>query len=242
LGQSGRVGIVGDVIVDAAAQPEPTSAVMDDSRLQRSWVVWVTAGEFAGFSVPAAVAAVTVTKSVWLTMPLLVAAGFVEGGLLGLAQVHVLRRVLPGVHRMGWVAATAIGASVAWAIGLLPMLTDGRLFEAPNAVLLPLLVILGSALLGSIGTTQWLVLRSHIDRAQWWIAATAVAWVGGLIVFTVVTTPLWQPRQSAVLTIAIGVLGGLLMAATVGVLTGLAIVRLSRQHTRVTALIAARRE
>jgi len=196
------------------------------------WAGWTTLGEFVGFSVPALVAALTLATPVGLTTLLLITAGFVEGALLGLAQAHVLRRVLPAVPRKRWVAATAAGASVAWAIGLLPMLSNGRLFDVPPAILVPVVAILGTMLLGSLGTAQWLVLRPHVDRSHWWIAATAAAWIGGLVVFTAVTTPLWQPEQSAVMIAAIGVLGGLLMAGTVAVLTGWAVVRLSRQNAR----------
>jgi LPS O-antigen subunit length determinant protein (WzzB/FepE family) len=41
-----------------------------------------------------------------------------------------------------------------------------------------------------------------------------------------VSTPLWQPGQSAALVVAIGLLGGLLVAATVAALTDLALLRL----------------
>jgi hypothetical protein len=58
------------------------------------------------------------------------------------------------------------------------------------------------------------------------IATTAGAWAAGLLVFTTVATPLWQPGQALPLIIAIGVLGGLVMAATVAGLTGAAAVRL----------------
>jgi hypothetical protein len=163
---------------------------------------------------------------------LLVAAGAVEGAMLGLAQAHVLRRALPTVHRGGWVAATAAGAALAWMIGLVPMLTDGRLFQLPIVLVVASVALLGAALLGSIGTAQWLVLRRRIDRSGWWIASTAAAWTFGLIVFTAVTTPLWQPGQPVLLIAAIGLLGGLLMAGTVAALTGVAIVRMRRQESR----------
>jgi len=39
-------------------------------------------------------------------------------------------------------------------------------------------------------------------------------------VFTAVTTPLWQPGQAAVTVSLIGVLGGLLMAVAMAVVTG----------------------
>ncbi|MFG1643536.1 hypothetical protein ACGFMK_24850 [Amycolatopsis sp. NPDC049252] len=48
----------------------------------------------------------------------------------------------------------------------------------------------------------------------------------GLAVFLGVTTPLWRPGQHAFTTIAIGVLGGLLMAATTSAVTAVALRRL----------------
>lgn len=45
-------------------------------------------------------------------------------------------------------------------------------------------------------------------------------------VFFTVTMPLWQPGQDVAVVALIGVLGGLLMAATVAALTGILIVRI----------------
>jgi hypothetical protein len=216
----------------SSPQPPSASAATSAGEIFRAWTGRATLGEFVGFSVPAVVAALTPATPVGLTVLLLIAAGFVEGAVLGFAQARVLHRILPALQPRRWVVATAAGASVAWAIGLLPMLTDGRLFDVPPTILVPVATVLGILLLGSIGTAQWLVLRSHVERSRWWIAATAAAWIGGLVVFTAVTTPLWQPGQAPVLTAATGVLGGLLMAATVATLTGWAVVRLSRECTR----------
>lgn len=85
----------------------------------------------------------------------------------------------------------------------------------------------GACLLATIGTAQWLVLRRARPRCAWWIATTAAAWAGGLLVFLALATPLWQPEQPLPLTIAIGVLGGRAMAATVAGLTGAAAARLT---------------
>ena len=55
---------------------------------------------------------------------------------------------------------------------------------------------------------------------------TAVAWMLGLGAFVATATPLWQPHQSATLILAIGVLAGLVMAATVAAVTGWGVLRL----------------
>jgi D-arabinose 1-dehydrogenase-like Zn-dependent alcohol dehydrogenase len=83
-------------------------------------------------------------------------------------------------------------------------------------------------LLCSIGTAQWLELRRHVPRAGRWVTATAAAWCAGLVAFSAVTSPLWQPGQRPALVAAIGALGGLVMALTVAVGTGWALVRLLR--------------
>jgi hypothetical protein len=84
----------------------------------------------------------------------------------------------------------------------------------------------GAGLLLSIGTAQWLVLRRHVRRAGWWIAATAAAWTAGLAVFLGVATPLWQPDQPINLIVTISIAGGLLIAATTSAVTGAALWRL----------------
>lgn len=84
-----------------------------------------------------------------------------------------------------------------------------------------------TSLLASIGTAQWLILRRHVDRAAWWVVATALAWLAGLGVFFGISSPLWQQGQPVEVVILIGLGGGLLMAATSSVVTGLALRRLA---------------
>jgi hypothetical protein len=122
--------------------------------------------------------------------------------------------------------ATAGAAALAWAIGLLPSTVGGGLAGWPVPLLIALATVGGLVLLLSIGTAQWLVLREHVPRAGRWIWATAVAWVLALGLFTAVTTSLWQPGQAVATTVLIGVLGGVVMAATVAAVTGIAVVRL----------------
>jgi hypothetical protein len=64
-------------------------------------------------------------------------------------------------------------------------------------------VLLGAALLASIGTAQWLILRRHVTGALRWVGTTALAWLVGLGVFLGFAMPLWQPGQPLALTIAI---------------------------------------
>lgn len=89
---------------------------------------------------------------------------------------------------------------------------------------LPIAAVAGIAVLLSLGTAQWFVLRDHFPGAHLWVWANALAWGAGLLVFAAVTTPLWQPGRPPVLVALIGALGGLLMAAV----TGAALTRLTR--------------
>lgn len=122
----------------------------------------------------------------------------------------------------------AAAAAAAWLLGLLPSTMYASWSRWPVAVVVPAAVVLGAALLCTIGVVQWLELRRHLPRAGRWIAATAVAWCLGLLAFTAITSPLWQPGQDAVLIVAIGAVGGLAMAATMAAVTGWALVRLVR--------------
>ncbi|MFF4661210.1 nitroreductase/quinone reductase family protein [Streptomyces sp. NPDC001381] len=206
----------------AAVPPDPAGR-----RLWARWWRWTTLGEAAGFCVPAAAAAVIGDASAAIGWPVLLAAGAAEGAVLGAAQAHVLHGVLPGLRRGRWVSATAGAAACAWLLGLLPSAVLPRVGFWPVAA--GLAVADGLLLLLSLGTAQWWVLRRHVTGGGMWIWATAAAWLAGLAVFCAVSMPLWHPGQSPLLIAAIGVLAGMLMAATVAAVTGVALVRLTRR-------------
>lgn len=79
---------------------------------------------------------------------------------------------------------------------------------------------------GSLGTTQWLVLRRHRPHTTWWIGLTALAWVLGLAAFLAVALPLRHPGQPVAWIVLIGLLAGLVVAGTVAGVTGCGVVRL----------------
>jgi len=193
----------------------------------RSWIVTVTAAEAVGFAVPAGVGALTAGSAPAVSVPALLAAGAIEGGLLGWGQAVVLRRVLPAFPAGRWVAVTSAAAVLAYAIGLAPSTFAPVWAGWPPGVLVPLAVLLGAVLLNSIGTAQWTLLRRLVPRAGRWIGVTAIAWLGGLAVFLAVSMPLWHPGQALVAVIGIGLFAGLLMAATMAAITGLAVRRLT---------------
>ncbi|GAA3561153.1 hypothetical protein GCM10022419_047240 [Nonomuraea rosea] len=215
----------GIVVTIRLAAQEP-ALEKDRGRLWWRWTKAVTLGEVAGFCVPAITGA-SVAGPGWELLgigPLVqgtavVLAGAVEGSILGLAQAYVLRAALPAITTRAWVRATVTGAVIAWTVGALPIVLGERVLDWPPAVL----ALLGLTLLTSMGLLQWRVLRGQVRAAWRWVVASSGAWLVALGVFTLVTTPLWQEGQPGWLIVAIGVLGGVAMAATVAALTGAAI-------------------
>ena len=205
------------------------------------WVGWVTAGEVAGFIAPAVVGAVTFSDGAAdavapvAGVAAMVAAGAVEGTALGLAQAHVLGRTLPRLPRAAWVGATAAGAAVAWIVGMLPSTLYDTWSRWPAGLAILAGVLAATVLLCSIGTAQWFVLRHHVEHAGRWVGAVALAWGVGLLAFTAVTSPLWQPGQSVPVTIGVGVLGAVAMASAMAATTGLVLRRLLEGSTDLPA-------
>lgn len=201
-----------------------------DWALWRSWTRTVTVGEVVGFLAPALVAVLLTAAdaAAWVLYLAMLPAGAIEGACLGFAQAWALRRHLPHLSRTAFTGATALAATLAYAIGMLPSTVGEALTDLPMPVLIIVAGVAGVVLLLSIGTAQALVLRRIGLGSWWWIAATAGAWLAALMVFLLVTSPLWRPGQPLWLAIAIGVGAGALMAATAAALTGFAAVRLVR--------------
>ena len=193
--------------------------------LFRRWLLWVGLGESVGFLAPTLAEFVTSDLPA-ANVPALVAAGAVEGAVLGWAQAHVLRDAIPALSRAAWVGGTAVAAAFAWFIGLLPSTWTAVWSAWPTGLVVGAAAVAGTLLLASIGFAQWLELRRHLARSGWWILGSAAAWCVGLGVFFAVATPLWQPGQPLPLIVAIGVLAGILMAASMAAVSGLVLVRL----------------
>lgn len=195
-----------------------------DDRFLRHWVPWVTLGESVGFLAPAL--AQLAFAGTPVAVPALILAGALEGAVLGWTQATVLRVLVPALNRPRWVAATAIAASAAWFIGLLPAEWADVWQRWPAAGQAAAGVVGALLLLSALGIAQWTELRRHSRSAGWWVPGSAAAWGTGLVVFFAVATPLWQPGQAAALVLLIGVFAGILMALSMAVVSGLVIIRI----------------
>ena len=197
------------------------------------WIAWTTVAEVAGFAAPGVVGVATSSRegaAQWLP---LVAAGMVEGAALGAGQAHVLRDVLPGLRVRAFVVATSVAAGVAYAVAMLPAAWHGWFADLPVPLLVLLAALGGGVLITSIGTGQWLVLREVLPRSASWVLTTALAWLAGLGVFLGVATPWWHEGQSAVAAVLVGLVAATLMALTVAVVTGAALLRLLARDREV---------
>jgi hypothetical protein len=118
--------------------------------------------------------------------------------------------------RRRWIAATSLGAAVAWSLGMLPS-TLGDLDRSVGTVVL--VGIGGLILLSSLPVAQYFVLRDHIRRAVLWIPINMVAWLLG-ITWTLLPSP-WvdQSTPNGTLILIYGI-AGICMAATVALITG----------------------
>lgn len=178
-------------------------------------------GEAAGFAVAAVVGALTAT----LGLPrvpefaVIVAAGSVEGALLGSGQAVALTRLqLPRDVLRRWPVVTSVAAALAWSIGLLPSSIPHIPWSSLATWLIA--VVLGSALLLSIPVAQYLLLRSAIPTAGRWIWVNVLAWLVG-ICWTFAPSPSVNASTPLLSLIGIYAVAGALMAITVAVITGL---------------------
>jgi hypothetical protein len=184
----------------------------------RRWVACTVAGEAAGFTVAAAIAA-TQDLSHAPEVAFLLATGAVEGALLGKAQAMTMTRLqLPaGIIRL-WPVATSVAAVVAWSIGLIPGSLARISWSSWVAWLLAGVLLL--VFLASIPTAQFILLRTAVPTAGRWIRFNAVAWMLGLS-WTFVPPLLVRPDTPVISEIGVYTLAGVLMASTVALITGM---------------------
>lgn len=221
--------------MSTASQPDAATAAVpsrEPVRLGR-WVGYVVAGEGIGFLVPVSgfALAATLGLEAWAAWAVLVVAGAGEGALLGLGQSLALRGSRAEVPVGRWVAATAVAASVAWSIGMLPTtfadLGTPLDFAAPATW--AAVAVGGLVLLATIPLAQWPVLRAAgLARAWRWIPLNMAAWLAGLV-FTFLPSPFVDESTPPAVVFAQFAVAGVLMALTVALFTGLGLRRMTRR-------------
>ena len=125
---------------------------------------------------------------------------------------------MPSTILRRWPPVTTLAAVVAWSIGLLPSSIPGIPWSSPVTWLVA--AALGLVLVVSIPTAQFMLLRKAIHTAGRWIPINAAGWLLG-ISWTFAVSPLVNPSTPTVALIMIYAMAGVLMAATVAVVTGL---------------------
>lgn len=169
--------------------PLPVARAETPLHWWRDWVGLNALGELIGLAIPMAVAALWATRTSALAFAsLMVVAGTLEGVVVGYAQWRVLRRPFSALAAASWVKWTALGAAVAWALGMIPsvLMHETSHAQTPDfgemttTTQLLLAALTGLVLGPVLGVPQWFVLRRHIDIAAWWIPANSLAWAFGM--------------------------------------------------------------
>ena len=219
-----------------------------DWSLWRRWVIANALGELVGLGA-AAVAGVALVKLFEASLDaiaslagasVMIVLGTFEGLVVGLAQWLVLRRPFPTVSRRAWVLASAVGAFVAWTLGMLPStLVDfgTHAGAAPPAAMSDTLMYALAAAMGAVlgpilGVPQWLALRRHVRHAAWWIPANAAAWALGMPVVFIGASS--APTGGLPGLAATGGLTAAAAGAMVGAIHGLALIWLAQPQRRLS--------
>lgn len=172
-----------------------------------------------------------------------------EGSIVGGLQWLVIRRPIPEMRWREWATATAVGAGISWALGMIPSTVmlfapqqppvgdDHNVALAEWAILL-LAAAMGAVLGAVLGGAQWVTLRRYVPRASWWVAANAIAWATGMLLVFVGTG--FIPDSG---TVTGGVIAAIIVCVAlaggaVGAIHGLALIGLLRERDR--ALLARR--
>jgi hypothetical protein len=213
-----------------------------DGKLWSLWVLANALGEFVGLGTAAllGVFLVMIVEG-WLdtSAPLIIAVGMVslgtfEGAVVGGAQWLVLRQRLSEIAARTWTGATALGAFIAWTLGMVPSSLiefGGNNGNASGPDFSPVIYYgLASALGAVLGVVlavpQWVVLRRHVTHAGWWLPANSVAWAIAMpVVFLGASS---GPGEGLSMLLVILIAGTVIVAgAVVGAVHGVAMLRLT---------------
>jgi hypothetical protein len=203
----------------------------------RRWIGFTVLGESLGFLIPVTAFALAAALSLegWPAWAWLVAFGAGEGALLALGQVLGLRGSRAAVRPATWILATAIAASIAWGIGMLPstLIDAGVAIDPASPVTWAIAAPAALALLATIPLAQApLLARAGVPHSWWWVPINMGAWLVG-IVFTFLPSPWVDESTPAAVMFALFAAAGVLMATTVAVLTGVGLRRMLRGDVAV---------
>jgi hypothetical protein len=221
-------------------RPVQPTGLRSDWQLWRAWIAANALAELIGLGASSLLwilFMVSIESYIGLLFSafiLVVGSTLLEGSAVGIAQWLVLRQRLRTLRLRDWWLATAVGAFVAWSLGMIPSImmaltvepTDALSPAAMSDTLMYTLAAGMGLLLGPVlGLPQWWVLRRQVAPAWPWIGANAVAWALGMpIIF--ITVSLIPSPVVTIWTVLI-VLGGLTVAgAVVGAVHGIVLVRL----------------
>ena len=171
---------------------------------------------------------------------LTVVLGAFEGGIVGYAQWRVLRTMFPTIGSSSWLTATALGAIIAWLLGMIPStVASFQSASSPHPPQEPSesTVLILAAGLGAVGGVilsfaQWRVLRRAAEGAGWWLPANAIAWAVAMPwIFFLVGATVAERRTASSIALFLGGLG--VAGAVVGAIHGVFLVRVIKPRSEV---------
>lgn len=126
-------------------------------------------------------------------LALILAGTLLEGFVVGAAQWLVLREALPELPARRWIVATALGAGIAWTLGMIPATaaslgagaaTAGSetIPEMSEMMVYAMAALMGIMLGPILGFPQAWILHRYVDHAGWWVPANALAWAAGMVI------------------------------------------------------------
>ncbi|MCB0158906.1 MAG: hypothetical protein KDD83_12300 [Caldilineaceae bacterium] len=176
----------------------PQQVRQDDRTFQSRWIAANALAEAVGLGGSALVAFAFLVQweatwgVIWSAAAVVLLSTLCEGTAVGIAQWSVLRGRLPALRPAAWWASTALGAGVAWTLGMVPstLMAMGEanadaaaapMAEPSTLVVYALAAGMGLVLGPVLATPQWWVLRRFVDRAWRWIPANSLAWAVGMV-------------------------------------------------------------
>jgi hypothetical protein len=218
------------------------SHITSNKKILVKWTVLCALGELLGIGIAGGIAFLVNSKigepqtlgTKLFVLVTMLFAGAIEGFLLGTFQWQALKDKFNQIPRKEWVLYTVLVAVLGWFLGMLPSLfitntassTETENVDSENPLIFALLSIVSGLLLGAVfGIFQWLVLRKYVEKAHQWITANALGWGLGLgWIYLFASMP--GKNTSMIGNITFGVIGGLLAGLSVGVVTGLFLLKL----------------